>query len=287
MKNILIILLVAILLVISNSIFIVDERELALKFRFGEVIKADYEPGIHFKLPFVNNVGKYSKQILTINNPQELFLTLEKKNLFVDFFIKWKINDVQQYYISTGGDELVASQRLLETVKDGIRSEFAKRTVIEVVSEERRKVMSEMLNAAAFNAINLGIELVDVRVKRVELSDEVSESVYNRMRQERARFASELRAEGAEAAAIIKAEADREVTVIIANAYRDSEKIKGDGDASSTNLYAEAYTQDEEFYSFYRSMEAYKKSIGTGNDILVLDGEGDFFKYLNQSKTSE
>ena len=287
MKNILIILLVAILLVISNSIFTVDERELALKFRFGEVIKADYEPGIHFKVPFVNNVGKYSKQILTINNPQELFLTLEKKNLFVDFFIKWKINDVQQYYISTGGDELVASQRLLETVKDGIRSEFAKRTVIEVVSEERRKVMSEMLNAAAFNAINLGIELVDVRVKRVELSDEVSESVYNRMRQERARIASELRAEGAEAAAIIRAAADREVTVIIANAYRDSEKIKGNGDASSTNLYAEAYTQDEEFYSFYRSMEAYKKSIGTGNDILVLDGEGDFFKYLKQSKTSE
>ena len=287
MKNILIILLVAILLVISNSIFTVDERELALKFRFGEVIKADYEPGIHFKVPFVNNVGKYSKQILTINNPQELFLTLEKKNLFVDFFIKWKINDVQQYYISTGGDELVASQRLLETVKDGIRSEFAKRTVIEVVSEERRKVMSEMLNAAAFNAINLGIELVDVRVKRVELSDEVSESVYNRMRQERARIASELRAEGAEAAAIIRAAADREVTVIIANAYRDSEKIKGDGDASSTNLYAEAYTKDEEFYSFYRSMEAYKKSIGTGNDILVLDGEGDFFKYLKQSKTSE
>ena len=287
MKNILIILLVAILLVISNSIFTVDERELALKFRFGEVIKADYEPGIHFKVPFVNNVGKYSKQILTINNPQELFLTLEKKNLFVDFFIKWKINDVQQYYVSTGGDELVASQRLLETVKDGIRSEFAKRTVIEVVSEERRKVMSEMLNAAAFNAINLGIELVDVRVKRVELSDEVSESVYNRMRQERARIASELRAEGAEAAAIIRAAADREVTVIIANAYRDSEKIKGNGDASSTNLYAEAYTQDEEFYSFYRSMEAYKKSIGTGNDILVLDGEGDFFKYLKQSKTSE
>ena len=287
MRNILIVLLVAILLLISNSIFTVDQRELALKFRFGEVIKSDYKPGIHFKIPFVNNVGKFPKQILTINNPQELFLTLEKKNLFVDFFIKWKINDVQQYYISTGGDELVASQRLLETVKDGIRSEFAKRTVIEVVSEERDEVMSEMLNAAALNAISLGIELVDVRVKRVELSDEVSESVYNRMRQERARFASELRAEGAEAAAIIKAQADREVTVIIANAYRDSEKIKGDGDASSTNLYAEAYNRDEEFYSFYRSMEAYKNSIGTGNDILVLDGEGDFFKYLKQSKTSE
>jgi membrane protease subunit HflC len=287
MRNILIVLLVFILLLISNSIFTVDQRELALKFRFGEVIKSDYKPGIHFKVPFVNNVGKYSKQILTINNPQELFLTLEKKNLFVDFFIKWKINDVLQYYVSTGGDELVASQRLLETVKDGIRSEFAKRTVIEVVSEERREVMSEMLSAAALNAISLGIELVDVRVKRIELSDEVSESVYNRMRQERARFASELRAEGAETAAIIKAQADREVTVIIANAYRDAEKIKGDGDASSTNLYAEAYTRDEEFYSFYRSMEAYKNSIGTGNDILVLDGEGDFFKYLKQSKTSE
>jgi len=287
MRNILIVLLVFILLLISNSIFTVDQRELALKFRFGEVIKSDYKPGIHFKVPFVNNVEKYSKQILTINNPQELFLTLEKKNLFVDFFIKWKINDVLQYYVSTGGDELVASQRLLETVKDGIRSEFAKRTVIEVVSEERREVMSEMLSAAALNAISLGIELVDVRVKRIELSDEVSESVYNRMRQERARFASELRAEGAETAAIIKAQADREVTVIIANAYRDAEKIKGDGDASSTNLYAEAYTRDEEFYSFYRSMEAYKNSIGTGNDILVLDGEGDFFKYLKQSKTSE
>jgi len=287
MKNILTIFVVALAVVLLNSIFTVDERELALKFRFGEVIQTGYEPGLHFKVPFVNNVQKYPKRILTINNPQELFLTLEKKNLFVDFFIKWKINDVQQYYRATGGDELVAAQRLLETVKDGIRSEFAKRTVIEVVSEERRDIMADMLDRGAENAITLGIELIDVRVKKIELSDEVSESVYNRMRQERARIASELRAEGAENAEIIRAEADRDVTVIVANAYKDSEIIKGEGDARQTEIYASAYQKDSEFYSFTRSIEAYKKSIGTGNDILVLDAKGDFFKYLNQSTDSE
>ena len=287
MKNILTIIVVALAVILLNSIFTVDERELALKFRFGEVIQTGYEPGLHFKVPFVNNVEKYPKRILTINNPQELFLTLEKKNLYVDFFIKWKINDVQQYYRATGGDELVAAQRLLETVKDGVRSEFAKRTVIEVVSEERRDIMGDMLERAAQNAITLGIELIDVRVKKIELSDEVSESVYNRMRQERARFASELRAEGAENAEIIRASADRDVTVIVANAYKDSEIIKGEGDARQTEIYASAYEQDSEFYSFTRSIEAYKQSVGTGNDILVLDAKGDFFKYLNQSTDSE
>ena len=287
MKNILTIIVVGLAFVLLNSIFTVDERELALKFRFGEVIQTGYEPGLHFKVPFVNNVEKYPKRILTINNPQELFLTLEKKNLYVDFFIKWKINDVQQYYRATGGDELVAAQRLLETVKDGVRSEFAKRTVIEVVSEERRDIMGDMLERAAQNAITLGIELIDVRVKKIELSDEVSESVYNRMRQERARFASELRAEGAENAEIIRASADRDVTVIVANAYKDSEIIKGEGDARQTEIYASAFEQDSEFYSFTRSIEAYKRSVGTGNDILVLDAKGDFFKYLNQSTNSE
>ena len=287
MKNILTIIVVGLAVVLLNSIFTVDERELALKFRFGEVIQTGYEPGLHFKVPFVNNVEKYPKRILTINNPQELFLTLEKKNLYVDFFIKWKINDVQQYYRATGGDELVAAQRLLETVKDGVRSEFAKRTVIEVVSEERRDIMGDMLERAAQNAITLGIELIDVRVKKIELSDEVSESVYNRMRQERARFASELRAEGAENAEIIRASADRDVTVIVANAYKDSEIIKGEGDARQTEIYASAFEQDSEFYSFTRRIEAYKRSVGTGNDILVLDAKGDFFKYLNQSTDSE
>jgi len=281
MKNIFIFIVVALFVIISNSVFTVDEREHALKFRFGEIIKADYEPGIHFKFPFVNNVNKYPKRILTINNPQELFLTAEKKNLYVDFFIKWRIDSTTEYYRSTGGDELVAAQRLLENVKDGIRSEFAKRTVIEVVSKERRELMSGMLTDAAMNARNIGIELVDVRVKRIELSDDVSESVYNRMRQERARIASELRAEGSEDATVIRAEADRERIEILANANRDSQIIKGEGDAEAANLYATAYNEDREFYSFYRSMTAYKNSIGTSNDILVLDSKGDFFKYLN------
>jgi membrane protease subunit HflC len=222
--------------------------------------------------------------MLTINNPQELFLTQEKKNLYVDFFIKWKIADTQEYYRSTGGDELVAAQRLLETVKDGIRSEFAKRTVIEVVSKERREVMAGMLSAATMNAENLGIELIDVRVKKIELSGEVSESVYNRMRQERARFASELRAEGSESATIIRAAAGRERTVLLANAYRDSEKIRGSGDATAANIYSTAFNADKEFYSFHRSIEAYKNSIGTNNDVLILDGKGDFFKYLKNQE---
>ena len=280
MKNIFIFILVALFVIISNSVFTVDEREYALKFRFGEIIKSDYEPGIHFKFPFVNNVNKYPKRILTINNPQELFLTAEKKNLYVDFFIKWRIDSTTEYYRSTGGDELVAAQRLLENVKDGIRSEFAKRTVIEVVSKERRELMSGMLTDAATNARNIGIELVDVRVKRIELSDDVSESVYNRMRQERARIASELRAEGSEDATVIRATADRERIEILANANRDSQVIKGEGDAEAANLYATAYNEDREFYSFYRSMQAYKNSIGTSNDVLVLDSKGDYFKYL-------
>jgi membrane protease subunit HflC len=287
MKNILIFVVVIVFVIISNSVFIVDEREHALKFRFGEVIKSDYEPGIHFKVPFINNVQKYSKQLLTINNPQELFLTQEKKNLYVDFFIKWKIADTQEYYRSTGGDELVAAQRLLETVKDGIRSEFAKRTVIEVVSKERREVMAGMLSAATMNAENLGIELIDVRVKKIELSGEVSESVYNRMRQERARFASELRAEGSESATIIRAAAGRERTVLLANAYRDSEKIRGSGDATAANIYSTAFNADKEFYSFHRSIEAYKNSIGTNNDVLILDGKGDFFKYLKNQEPNK
>ena len=287
MRNIFIFGLIFIFVVISNALFTVDEREHALKFRFGEIIESEYEPGLHFKTPFVNNVQKFSKQILTINNPQELFLTQEKKNLYVDFFIKWKIANPQDYYRSTGGDELVAAQRLLETVKDGIRSEFAKRTVIEVVSKERREIMSEMLSDAAMNAETLGINLIDVRVKKIELSDEVSESVYNRMRQERARIASELRAEGSESATKIRAGADRERTVILANAYRESQTIRGDGDATSANIYASAYNQDQEFYSFYRSIQAYKNSIGTANDILVLDGEGDFFKYLNNQSPED
>lgn len=278
------VILALVLVIGSMSIFYVDERELAVKFRFGEMIKTDYSPGLHFQIPFINNVQFFPRRILTITNPQELFLTFEKKNLFVDFFIKWRINDVAKYYEATRGEEILSAQRLLEIVKDGIRAEFANRTVPEVVTAERRELMDEMLAKARVSAAELGIEVIDVRVKRIEFSDEVSESVFNRMRQERARVASELRAEGAENAERIRAEADRERTVILAEAYRDAEKIRGQGDAVAAEIYAGAFQKDAEFFRFYRSIEAYRRSIGTGSDILVMDTKGDFFRYLNQSK---
>jgi membrane protease subunit HflC len=277
-------LLILLAVVGTMSIFYVDERELAIKFRFGDIRKADYEPGIHFQIPIINNVQFFPRRILTITNPQELFLTFEKKNLFVDFFIKWRIADVAAYYRATRGEELVAGQRLLEIVKDGIRAEFARRTVPEVVTAERRELMDDMLAKARINAVQLGMEVIDVRVKRIEFSDEVSESVFNRMRQERARTASELRAEGAENAEQIRADADRQRTVILAEAYRDAEIIRGQGDAIAADTYASAFQKNPEFYRFYRSMEAYQRSIGAGNDILVLDTESEFFRYLNRAK---
>jgi len=281
------IILAIVAIAVSMSLFTVDERELAVKFRFGEIIQTDFEPGLHFKVPIVNNVSKYPRRLLAINNPQELFLTVEKKNLLVDFFIEWRIADVGDFYRASGGDELIAAQRLLEIVKDGIRAEFAKRTVGEVVSAERRELMDEMLDKARSNALSLGIEVVDVRVERIEFSDEVSESVFNRMRQERARIAAELRAQGAENAERIRAEADRERTVLLAEAYRDAEILRGEGDATAAEIYAKAYDKDRDFYSFHRSIQAYRRAIGQPGDLLVLDSKGEFFRYLNQANSKD
>ena len=282
-KPVFVLIIAVILLVVSQSVFTVDERELAIKFRFGEIVGSDFAPGLHFKVPFVNNVEKYPKRILTLSNPQELFLTFEKKNLYVDFFVKWRIVNIDNYYNATRGDELVAKQRLLEQVKDGIRSEFAKRTVPEVVTAERRELMSDMMKGVRENAKTLGIEVVDVRVKRIEFSEEVSDSVYRRMRQERARVASELRAEGAEAAEQIRADAERKRTVLLAEAYRDAEIIRGKGDAQAAEIYAAAYTKNSEFYAFYRSISAYRRSLGNAGDLLVIAPDGEFFRYLNNS----
>jgi len=282
-KPVFVLIIAVILLVVSQSVFTVDERERAIKFRFGEIVGSDFEPGLHFKVPFVNNVEKYPKRILTLSNPQELFLTFEKKNLYVDFFVKWRIVNIDNYYNATRGDELVAKQRLLEQVKDGIRSEFAKRTVPEVVTAERRELMADMMKGVRENAKTLGIEVVDVRVKRIEFSEEVSDSVYRRMRQERARVASELRAEGAEAAEQIRADAERKRTVLLAEAYRDAEIIRGQGDAQAAEIYAAAYTKNSEFYAFYRSISAYRRSLGSSGDLLVIAPDGEFFRYLNNS----
>jgi membrane protease subunit HflC len=270
---------------VSGSIFTVGERDRAIKFRFGEIVRSDYEPGLHLKWPVVNNVQFYPKRLQTINNPQQSFLTAEKKTLEVDFFIKWRIADIDQFYRSTQGEVQTASLRLLEIVKAGIKAEFLKRTVPEVVSSERRELMDEMLTAGKANALRLGIELVDVRVKRIEFPDKVSESVFRRMREERFRTASKLRAEGAENAERIRAGSDRERTVLLAEAYRDAEILRGDGDASAASVYADAYTKDPEFYSFTRSIEAYRNSLGTESDVLVLGPDSEFLRYLNKSQS--
>jgi membrane protease subunit HflC len=269
-------------LLVRMTVFTVDEREHAIKFRFGEIVKSDYEPGLHFKIPFVNAISKYPDRILNYSESQERFLTGEKKNLIVDYFITWRITDPAQYYRSARGDELFAQQRLSAIIREGIKAEFSQRTVVEVVSAERSEIMAAMLVQAKQRAPELGIEVIDVRVMRIELSDEVSDSVYARMQQERFRVASQLRAEGSEDAERIRADADRQRTIILAEAYRDAEIMRGEGDARAAQTYAEAYNQNQEFYAFYRSMAAYRESIGREQDILVLSPNSDFFRFLRE-----
>jgi modulator of FtsH protease HflC len=272
--------LAAAALVLSMSVFIVDEREYAIKLRFGEIVRDDYQAGLHFKMPFVNTVRKFDNRVLTRNNPNEPFLTAEKKNLRVDFYVKWRIVDVAQYFRSTAGDERLATSRLLEIMKDGLRAQFARQTLQEVVTADRADVVNYLMDTAGRTARDLGIEIVDVRVKTLDLPPDVSESVFNRMRQERARVASQLRAEGAESGERIRADADRQRTVIIAEAQRDSQRIRGAGDARAADIYAGAFGQDRDFYEFWRSMQAYRTSIGRGDDVLVIEPEGEFFRFL-------
>ncbi len=282
--SVLLIILALLVALVSASVFTVDEREFAIKLRFGEILSDEFEPGLHFKIPFVNNVVKYDDRILTRNNPTEEFLTQEKKNLKVDFYVKWRITDPGQYYQAVGGDELIATNRLIEIIKDGIRAEFAKRTVQQVVTADRREIMDDMMDTAGQTARELGIEVVDVRVKRLDLPDEVSDSVFNRMRQERARVAAQLRAEGEETAERIRSEADRDRTIILAEAYKESEEIRGEGDADAADIYAAAHQRDPEFYSFYRSLQAYRRSLGAEGDIFVLGPDSDYFRYMKQAE---
>ncbi len=268
--------------VLSNIFFIVDEREHAVKFQFGEIIKSDYEPGLHFKLPFVNNVIKFEDRIMNYEQGGGLFLTGELKNLIVDYFITWRIADPAEFYRSVRGDETFAEQRLSAIIVEGIKAEFGNRTVQEVVSAERTELMSEMIINVRSVALDFGIDVIDVRVKRIELSPEVSDSVYSRMRQERNRVASQLRAEGAEESERIRSNADRQRTVLIAEANRDALELRGEGDARAVEIYANAYTQDEDFYAFYRSMQAYRSSIGGANDLLIISPESEFFEFFSE-----
>ena len=267
-------------LLLWASVFTVDERQKAILFQFGEIIKSDFEPGIHFKIPFINNVRKFDSRILTIDQKPERFLTSEKKDLIVDSYVKWRIIDVVQYYKTTQGDELVAGRLLYENINNGLRNEFGKRTIQEVISGDRTQIMNLMTEQASERASTLGIEVVDVRVKKVDYPERVSNSVYLRMRAEREREARDFRSKGHEASERIQADADRQRSVLLAEAYRDSEIVRGEGDARATEIYAEAFGKNEEFYKFYRSLTAYQNTFSNTGDVILLEPDSEFFRYF-------
>ena len=282
MNKIILVIAVLVAILLSSSLYTVKETQVALKLRLGEIVSIESEPGLKFKTPFVNNVVRFDKRIQTLDSAAESFLTVEKKNVVVDSFVKWRIVDTQKFYISTGGVMAQANLRLAQNNQDALRSEFSKRTILEVISDQREAIMASVKGKLKSIAEDkYGIEVVDVRIKRIELSQEVRNSVYSRMETERKGLANKYRANGAEEAEKLQAFADKERTIILANAYRDSEKIRGEGDAISASNYAEAYSQDVDFYSFYRSLESYKKSFNEQGDILVLNPDSEFFRHFN------
>lgn len=264
----------------AMSMFTVTEYQRAALFRLGEIVRTDYEPGLHFKMPFINNVRKFDARILNLDVNPERFLTAEKKNLIVDSFVKWRIQDPAKFYTSVLGDELQARQRLEQIVKDGLRGEFSKRTINEVVSGERTQIMSIVTAMANRQAEELGMSVEDVRIKRIDLPQDVSSSVYRRMEAERARVAKDFRSRGFEASERIRADADRQREVILAEAYRDAEALRGEGDARSAEIYAKTFTRNAEFYDFYRSLQAYRQAFASSSDLLVLEPDTVFFDYF-------
>jgi membrane protease subunit HflC len=283
MTNFLVAAVVALILA-SMSVFIVDQRQSAIVFQFGEVVRLETTPGIKFKLPLVQNVRFFDSRILTLDSDDpERFITAEKKNVLVDSFIKWRIVDVKQYYVSVTGDETRAQTRLMQTVNSTLREEFGKRTIHEVVSGQREELMRVVREKTDVDARKIGVEVLDVRLKRVDFPVEISDSVYRRMDAERKRVANELRATGNAESEKIRADADRQREIILAQAYRDAQKIKGEGDAKATSLYAGAFGRNPEFYAFYRSLDVYKQGFKSKSDIMVLDAGSPFFKYLKGS----
>jgi membrane protease subunit HflC len=287
------------------SMFTVNERELAIKFRLGEIVNADYKPGLHFKLPLVNNVRFFDSRILTLDARPTEYLTAEKKKVVVDFYAKWRINDVEKYYRTmSGGDQRTASLRLYNIINDGLKTEFSRRTVHEVVSgdypenekpkkaankqepkiDARTEIMANMTKLANSQVEKFGILIVDVRIKRIDFPPEISKDVFKRMESERARIAAEIRAQGAEEAEKIRANADRERTVLLAESNRKALGIRGAGDGTAAEIYARTYSKDPEFYSFYRSLDAYRTAFQTSNDLLILEPDTEFFEYFNQTK---
>jgi membrane protease subunit HflC len=278
-------LFLGLLVMAAMSLFTVDQRQYAIVFQLGEIKEVITEPGLNFKWPLIQNVRVFDRRILTLDSTEpERFLTAEKKPVLVDSFVKWRIDDVEKYYISVGGDEMVARTRLAQTVNSSLREEFGKRTVHDVVSGARDKIMADVQKKADADMRAIGVEIIDVRLKRVDLPAEVSDAVYGRMATERKRVANELRAQGAADAEKIKADADRQREVIIAEASRDAQKVKGEGDAKAAAIYGQAFSQSPEFYAFYRSLEAYRGSFRNRNDIIVVEPNSDFFKYLKNAR---
>ena len=272
------------LILLSLSTFTVDQREHAVVFRLGEIVSVKADPGLYFKVPLVENVRFFDKRILTYDSSQpDRFITSEKKNVLVDSYIKWRITDPAKYYVSVNGDERQAERRLTQTVNDGLRAEFGKRTIQEVVSGERSEIMNIIKERADSDSRSIGIEILDVRIRRVDLPKEVSESVYQRMNAERKSVANELRSQGFAESETIRADAEKQRDIIITDAYREAQIIKGQGDAKASRIYAETFSKNPEFYDFYRSLEAYRKSFDGKDDIMVLDANSDFFKYLRGS----
>ncbi|MEH6617307.1 MAG: protease modulator HflC [Porticoccus sp.] len=278
--------LIAVLLLLgSSTLYVIQETEKAVKLRFGRLIETNIQPGLHFKIPLAEKIRKFDARVLTLDAEPSSFFTVEKKRLIVDVFSKWRVVDVDTYYRATGGNEVVAQDRLASRVNDGLRNQFGARTLHEVVSGERDQLMqhlTESLNTTVRDS--LGVEVVDVRVKGIDLPPEVSEQVYRRMEAERNKEARILRSEGAEQAEKVRADADRQKTILVANAYRDAEQTRGKGDAQATATYAEAYSKDPEFYAFVRSLNAYRESFASKGDVMLVDPDSDFFRYLNSKE---
>jgi len=277
------IIIAGLFLAMMSAVFTVNETEKALKFYLGKIVKSDYQPGLHFKWPLVNNVKWFDSRIQTMDSNPERFLTAEKKNVIVDFFVKWRIGDVSKFYTAVAGDIEQANLRLDQIIKDAFRGEFSKRNIKQLVSTDRSAIRGLLIENSRSVAADLGMEILDVQVMRIDLPEEVSVSVFRRMEAERERVAREFRSEGAEAAEKIRADADRQRVVMLANAYRDAEKLRGEGDAKSSEIYAQAYGRDAEFFAFYRSLSAYKKTFSNSN-MMVLDPESEFFKYFKNQK---
>lgn len=263
-----------------NSFYVVDQRERVLLFQLGKLTAVIEEPGLKLKWPFIQDIRRFDKRLLTLDNQTENFLTSEKKNVKVDFFVKWLIDDTEKYYLATSGQEIIAMDRLASIVNRSLRDEFGQRTIQEAISGERDQIMRKVRASANARVEDLGIKVVDVRIKRIDLPDEVRHSVYDRMRAERQRVASDLRARGAEEAERLRADADREAQIIIANAHRDAEILRGEGDAKAAKIYADAYERDAEFYSFYRSLEVYRQAWSSADDVIVIEPDSALFRYF-------